>query len=108
MIAWLWTMTVRMRKPVRCSAMCGAMVIVAMHCRYEALELLPIAILGLPISVLIPNRQWKKSWWVLGATVSGMMIALALMSLLPGMPNIIRIFYNLVYAHCLGTSLNPL
>ena len=108
-IAALWIIAIRTKwRPWLCSALCGAMVSIAMHCRYEAFELLPFVVIGLPASVLIPSRQWKKSLLVLSGAITGVLIALAVMMLLPGMPNIVRIFYNQVYAQCLGTSLNPL
>ena len=107
-VVWLWTMVVREKQQMRSATGCGAAVIIAMYCRYEAIELLPFAILGLPLSVLIPSRQWKRSLQVLGCAAGGAVCALVVMLLLPGMPNIIRIFYNQFYAQCLGTSLNPL
>ena len=108
-IVSLWVMTIRCRcRGEWAAALCGASAVVATYCRYEALELLAFVALSLPIIGLFPKWQWRRATMIALAVAGGVIVAAAVMHWLPGMPDILRVFYNRIYAQCLGTSINPL
>ncbi|MCI5779189.1 MAG: glycosyltransferase family 39 protein [Lentisphaeria bacterium] len=105
----LWIMAIRSRRRGEWfAALCGALAVIAIYCRYEALELLAFVVLSLPVIGLFPHWQWRRAAVIALFVAGGVIVAAALMHVLPGMPDVLRVFYNRIYAQCLGTSLNPL
>lgn len=105
---WAWLMVIKRRWERGCAMLCGALSIAATYCRYEAVELLVFAFISLPIVGLFSNWQWRRAGWILLSVAGGIVIAVTVFWLLPGLPSIVRIFYSRIYGICLGTSLNPL
>ena len=86
----------------------GCLCIPALYCRYEAWEMFPFMLLGLPLVMLFPNWKWKEALGSAGFVLLGIVVAGVIFYFLPGMPNIFNILFNRIFAQCLGTSLNPL
>ena len=107
-IVWLWIMTIKHRRERACAAISGVLAVIAVYCRYEAVELLMFTVAALPISALFPRWQWRRAGGVLLWAWAGVAVGALLMLALPGMPDIWQIFYSRIYGQCLGTSLNPL
>ena len=107
-IVWAWIMVIKRRRENFCAALCGALSVAAIYCRYEAAELLVFAFVSLPIIGLFPNWQWRRAAWIWASVTCGIIAAMVMFWSLPGLPNIVQIFYNRIYGICLGTSFNPL
>ena len=106
--AWAWIMVVKHHRERYCAALCGALSVAAIYCRYEAVELLVFAFFSLPLLGLFPKWQWRRAAWIGSSVTCGIIAAVVILWLLPGLPGIIPIFYNRIYGICLGTSFNPL
>ncbi|MBR2344687.1 MAG: hypothetical protein IKA71_02745 [Lentisphaeria bacterium] len=107
-IVCLWIMTLKRVLWKLNAFIIGALCIPALYCRYEAVEFLPFVLVGLPLAMLFPNWQWKNAFVTAVLISSGVIVCGMLFYILPGMPDIFNIFYNRIFAQCLGTSLNPL
>ena len=107
-IVLLWIWVIKRHREKLCAVLSGGVSVLAVYCRYEALELLLFSVAALPIIGLFPRWRWRRAAILLGAVLLGIAIGGLLMLVLPGMPNIWQIFYSRVYGQCLGTSFNPL
>ena len=107
-LAYCWIMAVKQEKQAVYTALCGAFSLLAVYCRYEALELVVFTVCSLPFCALFPRWQWRRMWWSILWVWCGVILAALIVGNLPGMPDIWKIFYNRIYMQCLGTSLNPL
>ena len=77
-----WLHAVKQSRPMQNAFLCGLCAVLSLLCRYEALE--------------------AGFVFVLGA-----LLGVAVIRLLPGMPDILTIFVNRIWSQCLGTSINP-
>ena len=103
-----WMLAIRKHHPLRSAAVCGFLAVINLLCRYEALELLAVCGVTLPAAALIPKRRWKDAFKTLAAYIGGGTLGALTIMLLPGMPNILFIYINRIWMHCLGTFINPL
>ena len=103
-----WFLSLRKVHMLRSSAACGFLAVLNILCRYEAWELLAICALTLPVAALFPGWRWKDALKTSAAYFGGIAAGVTTIMLLPGMPNIIFIYFNRIYLQCLGTFINPL
>ena len=97
---WAWIMTVKHRRERVCALLCGAISVIAMHCRYEAAELFLFALGSLPIAGLFPNWRWRRCGVIALCVLFGAVVTVSVMRLLPGMPDIFQIFYSQLRVRC--------
>ena len=107
-IVWSWIMAMKRRRESFFAALSGILSVLAVYCRYEAVEFLLFSAVALPVAGMFPHWQWKRAGRLLLSVGSGSLAMALLLAVLPGMPDIWQIFYNRIYGICLGTSLNPL
>lgn len=103
-----WVLAMRKIHMIRATAACAFLAMLNLLCRYEAAEMLVCGALTLPLAGLLPNWRWKLAGKIVLAFAAGGLFGAAVMMILPGMPNILAIYFNRVYMQCLGTSINPL
>ena len=89
------------------SAVCGAMCAFALYCRYEAFELFIMAPAGIAICSFFPGKSIKAALLNLLCFAGIAFLTLLVLNNLPGMPDILTIFWNRIYLQCLGTFINP-
>ena len=103
-----WILAMKRIHMFRSAAVCGFLAVIALLCRYEAAELLFCGALTLPFAALFPGWRWKAAGRMVLAYGAGVVFGIALILMLPGMPNMWAIYFNRVWSHCLGTFINPL
>lgn len=103
-----WLLALKKIHMLRASAACAFLAVLNLCCRYEAAELLICAALTLPIAALFPGWRWKLAGKTALAFLIGAAIGAAVIVALPGMPNMLAIYFTRIYMQCLGTSVNPL
>jgi 4-amino-4-deoxy-L-arabinose transferase-like glycosyltransferase len=94
-------------KPVLNSFLCGVMCVCAVFSRYEAFELFIILPSGLLLAAFFPEKRVLPCVKSIIAFLFGAAVFMLIFKLLPGMPDIITIFWNKIYSICLGTFINP-
>jgi membrane protein len=102
-----WLHAVKQSRPMQNAFLCGLCAVLSLLCRYEALELLVFCGIGLPAAIFFPDRAWKNALKAGFVFVLGALLGVAVIRLLPGMPDILTIFVNRIWSQCLGTSINP-
>ena len=96
------------KKELICAFLCGLFATTALLVRYEALEMLVFCGAGIFLCRFFPKPEWKKILFVLLLFLAGIAAGIAVIKLLPGMPDITAIFINRIKVQCFGTSLNPI
>ena len=91
-----------------CAFLCGLFATTALLARYEALEMLLFCGGGIFLCGFFPQVRWKKILLLTGIFLLGVLAGIAVIKLLPGLPDITIIFINRIKAQWLGTSLNPI
>lgn len=103
-----WILAIRKIHPLRGAACCAFLSMLNLMCRYEAAEILVTAAVTLPVAALLPAWRWKEAGKVVLALGCGVLAGAAVMAFLPGMPNLLVIYFSRIYMQCLGTLINPL
>lgn len=76
------------------SFVCGIFVLLAMMCRFEALELVVICGIAIPVGVFFPEKKWQCAGTATLLFAAGIATACMLFLLLPGMPSPCEIYLN--------------
>ena len=94
-------------RPALNYALCGAMCVLAIFSRYEAFELLLVVPAGIMLCSFFSEKSLKSTLVNLLSFGAAVVLTSLLLNYLPGMPDIITIFWNRIYLQCLGTFINP-